>query len=471
MSPSTLRRHCSFNLFSSHNRLHRIFWRPRRLGLLLPPRERTTSLVAAMSTATRLVLILPVLAFVYRFWALGFSITGWTENDIPDLAGKVRFLAHSSARLHLSLHLPHIPDPPPAGGLREFSTHELSPDLQVAIVTGANMGLGFETARQLAWHGAAVVLGCRSASKCKEARLRIVADHPDSDVAALHLDLSEPASVKAFAEQVKTRYSTLDFLINNAGIMGTSSVRNSRSWDLQFATNHLGHFMLTGYLMDLLKRSKGRVVNHSSGCASQLVLRLMQFASAHPGAKLAPTVNLTDWNWRDRQYCPWAAYSQSKRANLYFTAELNRRFGDDGVSATSCHPGGSATGLQGKVDSETSLMVDMLTSTAFARLLYSQPKDGALPQTYAAVVAPPDSLVGPVWFANGAPTVQGSSMLNVLSFCDMLAKLFAETLLALAHPWSTPRRSESWEAAGYSYSASEARALWEESVRVTGVAY
>lgn len=365
----------------------------------------------------------------------------------------------------------HISDPPPAGGLLEFSTHELNPDLQVAIVTGANMGLGFETARQLAWHGAAVVLGCRSASKCKEARLRIVADHPDSDVVALHLDLSEPASVKAFAEQVKTRYSTLDFLINNAGIMGTSSGRNSRSWDLQFATNHLGHFMLTGYLMDLLKRSKGRVVNHSSGCASQLVLRLMQFASAHPGAKLAPTVNLTDWNWRDRQYCPWAAYSQSKRANLYFTAELNRRFGDDGVSATSCHPGGSATGLQGKVDSEASMMVDMLTSTAFARLLYSQPKDGALPQTYAAVVAPPNSLVGPVWFANGAPTVQGSSMLNVLSFCDMLAKLFAETLLALAHPLSTPSRSERWETASYSYSASEARALWEESVRVTGVAY
>lgn len=289
----------------------------------------------------------PVMMMLYRFWMLGFTLSSWDEGDIQDLTGKI------------------------------------------AIVTGANMGLGFETARQMAEHGAKVVLGCRSMAKCEDAKSRILKGKASAEVMAMLLDLSEPESVEKFVEEFKGKFSSLDYLINNAGIMGTHFGRNSKGWENQIATNHLGHFILTGRLMDLLKKSKGRVVNHSSAYAAQAIIYGAQRNSAHPGSKAMPMVNLTDWNWQEHDYCPWGAYAQSKRANLYFTYELNRRYAAQGVTAAACHPGGSATGLQSKVDSEISVMVDMLNSQTVRSVMFSKPKDGALPQTYAALVAKP----------------------------------------------------------------------------------
>jgi NAD(P)-dependent dehydrogenase (short-subunit alcohol dehydrogenase family) len=354
------------------------------------------------------VLSVPVVLLLYRVWALDFSLTGFGEMHIRSLTGKV------------------------------------------AIVTGANMGLGYETARQLAEHGAMVVMGCRSASKCDNARKRILEEHPSAHVTALLIDLSEPASVQRFATDFKDKFSSLDFLINNAGIMGTAHRRNSLGWEMQFATNHLGHFMLTGHLIDMLKSSKGRVVTHSSGCASSVVIQGIQAFSTHLGSKKMPPVNLTDWNWRDRDYCPWAAYGQTKRANLYFTSEINRRYAAAGVTATACHPGGSSTGLQAKVDSEKSALSAALQSRWLASIAYSQPKDGALPQTYAALAAAPDAFVGPLWGAFGPPIVHGTSMCNVLSFFDVYLPSLS---------------------ASKGYRQEDAVALWEESVRTTGVEY
>jgi len=232
--------------------------------------------------------VLPAAVLLYRYWALGFTMAAWGEGDIGDLRGRV------------------------------------------ALVTGANTGLGFETARQFAEHGARVVLGCRNLSKCQDARSHILARSPGADVTALRVDLAEPDSVDAFAKEFLDKFDSLDYLINNAGIMGTVQKRNSRGWESQFATNHLGHFILTGRLMPVLRRSKARIVNHSSLYASQFAIRCAQACSTHPASRALPSVNLTDWNWQDREYCPWAAYAQSKRANLYFTSELNRRYAHTG---------------------------------------------------------------------------------------------------------------------------------------------
>ena len=150
-----------------------------------------------------LALAVPVFTLLYRYWALGYNVSGWGEDDIKDLTGKV------------------------------------------AIVTGANMGLGFETARQLAEHGATVVLGCRSMTKCEEAKKLIQKARPSADVTALLLDLSEPESIKTFVAAFQTKFSALDYLINNAGIMATDYKRNSKGWEMQIATNHMGHFILT----------------------------------------------------------------------------------------------------------------------------------------------------------------------------------------------------------------------------------
>ena len=159
-------------------------------------------------------------------------------------------------------------------------------------------------------------------------------------------------------------------------------------------------------------------------------------------------------------------YTQSKRANLYFTSELNRRYGADGVTATACHPGGSATGLQIKVDSEISVMVDALKSENIRNVFFSKPKDGALPQTYAALVADADAFVGPLWGLVGSPAVQGTSMHNLLSYMDTFSMMLApRNYIRPTNPDGSRERTKG------GYSANEALALWTASQQITGVDY
>jgi len=199
------------------------------------------------------------------------------------------------------------------------------------IVTGANTGIGFEASKALAAAGADVTLACRSAPKGKEAVNRIVEEYPQSNVSLAALDLSDLDSVREFAGAYVTDKDRLDILINNAGVMIPPESTTKQGFELQFGVNHIGHFALTGLLLDPLCATPGaRVVTVSS--------------MAHRMGKM----DFDDLNFFHRGYKPWEAYGQSKLANLLFTVELQRRFEKQGVDviAVAAHPGWTGTDLQ-----------------------------------------------------------------------------------------------------------------------------
>ncbi|MGH3644462.1 MAG: SDR family NAD(P)-dependent oxidoreductase [Mycobacterium sp.] len=195
---------------------------------------------------------------------------------------------------------------------------------RVAIVTGANTGLGFETAKALAAKGAHVVLAVRNLDKGKEAASRIT-----GDVAVTELDLTSLDSIRVAADELKARYEAIDLLINNAGVMWTPKSTTKDGFELQFGTNHLGHFAFTGLLLDrLLPVAGSRVVTVSS-----------------IGHRIIADIHFDDLQW-ERSYNRVAAYGQAKLANLLFTYELQRRLAHHGTTiAAAVHPGGSDTEL------------------------------------------------------------------------------------------------------------------------------
>ena len=201
---------------------------------------------------------------------------------------------------------------------------------RVAIVTGANSGLGLVTARELARAGARVVMACRDEEKGREAVRAVEVRAPGSELELEALDLASLDSVRSFAERVRERHAALDLLINNAGVMATPRRETADGFELQFGTNHLGHFALTGLLLDTLEgRDDARVVTLSSG--------------AHRSGRIA-----FDNLGGERRYFRWRAYGQSKLANLMFALELDRRLRAAGstIKSLAAHPGWSATNLQ-----------------------------------------------------------------------------------------------------------------------------
>jgi NAD(P)-dependent dehydrogenase (short-subunit alcohol dehydrogenase family) len=248
------------------------------------------------------------------------------------------------------------------------------------IVTGANSGLGASCAGELARAGASVVLACRNVAKGESAAAKM-----SGDVEVRQLDLADLSSVRAFADGVET----VDALINNAGVMAVPKARTADGFEMQIGTNHLGHFALTGLL---LPRITDRVVTLSSG--------------VHRTGR----IDLADLNWERRRYRPWAAYSQSKLADLMFAFELQRRLAAAGsaVRSMAAHPGYAATELQ----SHTESVVDRVMAIGNRFVAQSADK-GALPALYAATV--PDlaggSFVGPDGFGElrGHPRLVGSS--------------------------------------------------------------
>ena len=257
------------------------------------------------------------------------------------------------------------------------------PDQQgrTAIITGANSGIGFEAARELAKKGARVVLACRNESKGNQAVQRILESHPTASVELMLLDLSRLASVAGFAEEVCSRFQHLDLLINNAGVMVPPMTRTEDGFELQFGTNHLGHFALTARLLPLLQDQPGaRVVSISS--------------IAHKTGK----IDFANLN-AEKRYRPWAAYSQSKLANLLFTFELERRLRTAGAEAiaVAAHPGWTATDLQ-----RTSPAANFLN-----RYVAMEPLGGALPTLMAATASniQGGDYIGPTGFQEmrGAP--------------------------------------------------------------------
>jgi len=215
----------------------------------------------------------------------------------------------------------------------KWTTHNI-PDLtgKVAIVTGANSGIGFETAKALAAKAAEVVLACRNLEKAGLATKEIRSMIRKAKLEIIKLDLADLASVRKFAEVFKSKYQSLDLLINNAGIMIPPFTKTTDGFEVQFGANHLGHFALTGLLMDvILATPNARIVNVSS--------------SAHRMG--TGTIDFDNLN-AEKGYHPANAYAQSKLANLLFTFELNRKLVEIGseVIVTAAHPGWTVTGLQ-----------------------------------------------------------------------------------------------------------------------------
>ena len=221
-----------------------------------------------------------------------------------------------------------------------------------AVVTGASGGLGLETARAFAARGAHVVLAARDSSKLTLAVAGIRAEHPNANVETLEVDLASLASVRAFAERLLVAHDRVHILVNNAGVMCTPFGHTADGFELQFGTNHLGHFLLTNLIAPaLLAAGSARVVNVSSA------------------GHAMGTVDFDDPNFEHRAYDGWASYGQSKTANMLFAVELDRRLRNRGVSAFSVHPGGIQTDLARYMTSDDigALMARIQASDAAAK--------------------------------------------------------------------------------------------------------
>jgi len=304
---------------------------------------------------------------------------GWTVNDMPDLTGKI------------------------------------------VVVTGGNSGLGLEAARRFARKGAHLVLACRDLVKAAVAVEIIRSESVGARVDSLPLDLASLASVREFASRFVAHYSQLDLLCNNAGVMALPYRKTVDGFEMQFGTNHLGHFALTGLLLDRLLTTPGaRVVNVSSG--------------AHRMGK----IRFDDLQW-ERGYRKWAAYGQSKLANLLFTYELQRRLerAAKGLLSVAAHPGYAATNLQAAGPRmEGSSFLERFSE--WSNSLFAQSAAmGALPILYAATM----------------PDVRGGDYIGPDGFAEM-------------HGYPRKVRSNA-----LSRDTEVARRLWEESERLTGVRF
>ncbi|OBJ01626.1 SDR family NAD(P)-dependent oxidoreductase [Mycobacterium sp. 1465703.0] len=236
---------------------------------------------------------------------------------------------------------------------------------RVVVVTGANTGIGYEAAAVLAYRGAHVVLAVRNLEKGNAALSRIVAASPRADVTLQQLDLTSLDAVRSAADALRAAYPRIDLLINNAGVIWTPKQVTKDGFELQFGTNHLGHFALTGLLLEhLLGVRDSRVVTVSSN-----------------GHRFRAAIHFDDLQW-ERRYDRIAAYAQSKLANLLFTYELQRRLAakDDAKTiAVAAHPGGSNTELARYVPG-----IFQPVKALLGPLLFQSPAMGALPTLRAA---------------------------------------------------------------------------------------
>ncbi|HEX4093458.1 MAG TPA: oxidoreductase [Trebonia sp.] len=295
------------------------------------------------------------------------------------------------------------------------------PDLsgQTVIITGANSGIGHAAADALATAGATIVLAVRDQAKGQAAAAAL----PGKSAEVRPLDLASLDSVRAFAAAWT---GDIDLLINNAGVMIPPLTRTADGFELQFGTNHLGHFALTNLL---LPQITGRVVTVSS--------------DAHRGG----AIDFDDLNWERKRYRPWRAYSQSKLANLLFTSELQRRLTEAGspVKATAAHPGYAATNLQSHSGSR---LMKVAMQQLGNRLIAQDAAGGALPTLYAAAAdIPGDSFAGPSGpfglGLRGAPTLVARSAAARDEQAARRLWLVSEELTGVSFPESQLREKTS----------------------------
>jgi NAD(P)-dependent dehydrogenase (short-subunit alcohol dehydrogenase family) len=271
-----------------------------------------------------------------------------------------------------------------------WSTADI-PDLsgRVAVVTGANGGLGLETARALAGAGAHVVMAARDLKKAAVAEADIRSTHAAAALEVVELDLASLASVRAAAERILAAHPSVDILVNNAGVMATPEQQTADGFEMQFGVNHLGHWALTALLMPALLRAEAaRVVNVTS-------------TAHHMGRAVDPANPHLRGN-----YGPWKAYGQSKLANFHFTQGLQRQFEAAGVRATclAAHPGLSNTDLQAQSVRASSGGASQKFFHVLAGWSGMAPAQGALPQLRAATdpAARGGEFYAPRWGTFGA---------------------------------------------------------------------
>ena len=279
------------------------------------------------------------------------------------------------------------------------------------LVTGANSGLGYELSRALAHKGATVVMACRSPEKGEGAAAKIRGKNPKGELRVMELDLADLSSVRKFAEGFRVEYGHLNVLVNNGGVMATPYARSADGFELQFGTNHLGHFALTGLLLDRLQATPGsRVVTVSSY------------------AHWFGWINFRDLNG-EKFYYRWLAYTQSKLANLLFTYELGRRLARAGGDPTSlaAHPGSTVTQLQ-----QYTRMFAFVNGT-----IGHSPQMAALPVLYAAT----------------RPELRGGEYISPDGFLGQRGYPYVARSSPLSHNQALARR------------------LWQVSEELTGVKY
>ncbi len=292
------------------------------------------------------------------------------------------------------------------------------PDLKdkIAIVTGANSGLGYEDARALIRMGATVILACRDMDKAGAALKQIYDEKPDAKAEIMQIDLADLASIRRFADGFIGKHERLDILINNAGLMIPPLMRTADGFEIQFGTNHLGHFALTGLLLDMIINTpKARVVTLSSEAHSM-------------GGK----IDFDNLN-AEKGYNKYAAYSQSKLANLLFTYELQRRFEAVQIDAlaVAAHPMGAATNLLRYSNKVLKMILIHIAMSA---------EKGALPTLYAAT----------------SPDVKGGDYFGP---SGLMAGFIGR------------RRPVKVQSSERSHDKTVARKLWEVSEELTGVTY
>jgi NAD(P)-dependent dehydrogenase (short-subunit alcohol dehydrogenase family) len=288
---------------------------------------------------------------------------------------------------------------------------------RIAVVTGANSGLGLVTARELARAGATVVIACRNTAKGEEAAAEIRGAVAGAEVELGELDLADLDSVRAFAARLSGERSRVDLLINNAGVMAPPRRLTKQGFESQFGTNHLGHFALTGLLLEaLLAAPSPRVVTLSSG------------------AHRIGSMRFDDLQW-EHGYNNWRAYGQSKLSNLLFCFELQRRATAAGTELRSvaAHPGYARTNLQFAGPRWHEQLIMRVTNP----ILGQSAEMGALPTLYAAT----------------APELPGGSFIGPDGFMEQRG-----------HPHVVT-------AAGKAYDQDAWRRLWQVSEELTGVRY
>ena len=266
------------------------------------------------------------------------------------------------------------------------------PDLtgRTAVVTGANGGLGLETARALAGAGATVVMAARNQGKAAEAEADIRRGAPDASLEVVQLDLGSLRSVRDVAEQILTKHETIEILVNNAGVMGIPERKTADGFEMQFGVDHLGHFALTALLMPaLLQAGAARIVTVTS--------------TAH---HMGRAVNPKNPHLEGR-YGPWRAYGQAKLANFHFGLGLDRklRAADAPAASLVAHPGLSNTELQAVSVEETDGGLSQRFFLGLARSTGMSPAEGALSQLRAATdpTARSSQFYGPLFVNNGPP--------------------------------------------------------------------